>query len=452
MNATRVLIIAFVAGLVLILSLRIWVPGLPGATLAASAAVVVILLVGLYYYRVSGEDSEDRQIAGDNLYYLGLLYTLCSLIMALLQLFVFDIQEDVNERANELIGNFGIALSSTVAGILARILFQSSHKVKQGEPAESQRLATGNLPHGIDELAIESEIIELREELSRLHLVLREASDSFLHFSRISSEQFESFVVHTGEMMQRQSEDMNKTSAHQLEQVSIRLDTVANRGIVETSQAWSDAAAAMKSDGERHIKAIYGDLNGLLQSTEQIWSGVSSLSHSIGESVAGMRENAESLQTMVKASAAAGMEMRSLLESMSSARNELAAMADAANKSVRDLSTGMREVVDGQVKAVVELSEARQNAVREYGKATAQIADSLAEQVETDGDRMRTAILKVTDDLENHQRVGEGQLAQAQQLNKQMEGEAREWSKLAEHTRKSLVEAVERLVGAVSKN
>ena len=70
-----------------------------------------------------------------------------------------------------------------------------------------------------------------------------------------------------------------------LKQISFR----ANQGIVETSQAWNDAATAMKSDGEKHIKAIYGDLNALLQSTEQIWSSMSSLSQSIGESVAGMR-------------------------------------------------------------------------------------------------------------------------------------------------------------------
>ena len=112
----------------------------------------------------------------------------------------------------------------------------------------------------------------------------------------------------------------------------------------------------------------------------------------------------------------------------------------------------MREVIDGQDKVVVELNEARLNAVKEYRKATAQIADNIAEQVETDGEKMRSAILKVTDDLENHRRVGEDQLAQAQHLSKQMEGEVREWSKLAEHTRKSLVKVVESLVSAVSKS
>ena len=217
MNATRILLIAFLVGSALIFGLRFQFPGLSGATSAAIAAVVIIILVGLYY-RGSCEDSEDRQIAGDNLYYLGLLFTLFSLIMALLQLFVLDTQEDVNERANELIGNFGIALFSTVAGILARILFQSSHKSShRGSREESTGLrkpSPVSLPQGFSELTIDSDIIELREELSRLRLVLREASDAFLHFSRMSSEQSETVVVHTGEMMQRQFEDLNKTSAH----------------------------------------------------------------------------------------------------------------------------------------------------------------------------------------------------------------------------------------------
>ena len=85
---TRALLVSFGLGAVSIVVLRSLVFGLPGASLAAFVAVAIITGVGFYYYQhVSG---EDRQAAGDNLYYLGLLFTLLALILALFQLFVLD--------------------------------------------------------------------------------------------------------------------------------------------------------------------------------------------------------------------------------------------------------------------------------------------------------------------------------------------------------------------------
>lgn len=324
----------------------------------------MIVLLG-WRYHTNFDNVEDRQVAGDNLYYLGLLFTLISLILALLQLFVLDTQADVNDRANELIGNFSVALFSTVAGIFARILFQSHQGELRERSAEQVKEQDGEetpIEANINALAIDTDAMELREELTRLRLVLREASDAFLHFSRISSEQSETVVVHTGSMMQRQSEDLSKATIHQLEQMNISLKSVAdafqaemnslsnhctqvideflkhmsaeaNQGIADTSRAWNEAVVKMRAEGEKQIEAIYGNVNALLQNTEQIWSKMNSLSESVGESVAGMRGHTESLRTMVIDSAKAGEEMRRLLESMSSARSEIESTARIASKS-----------------------------------------------------------------------------------------------------------------------
>ena len=69
MNATRTLIQAFLGGLVVIVGLRTLVAGLTGATLAAFAAVAIIGLVGWRYHKAF-DNAEERQVAGDNLYYL----------------------------------------------------------------------------------------------------------------------------------------------------------------------------------------------------------------------------------------------------------------------------------------------------------------------------------------------------------------------------------------------
>lgn len=90
--------------------------------------------------------------------------------------------------------------------------------------------------------------------------------------------------------------------------------------------------------------------------------------------------------------------------------------------------------------------------MKEYRDKTAQITEQVCEQMETGGGYLRNAILKITNDLENHQKVSAKQLSDADTLSKQMSDEITQWSKLAEHTRKSLVEATEQLVNVIKKS
>lgn len=468
---------AFFAGLALIVGLRFFVTGLSGAILAASVAVVIILFAGWIYYR-KFTDVEGRQVAGDNLYYLGLLFTLLSLILALFQLFVLDTQADVNDRANELIGNFGVALSSTVFGILGRIFFQTQQGDSEERVEQKDNDVTLADSNG---LAIDTGVRELREELARLRLVLREASDAFMHYSRISSEQSEAVIAHTGAMMQRQSEDLNKVAVHQMELMNLSFKSVADafeaemnalsnrctvvvneflsrmsaeteQGIDNTSKAWNEAAVEMTSEGERLIKALYGDVNALLLGTEQIWSKMASLTQSVSESVTGMRENTESLQSMVRDSAGAGAEMKRLLAGMSAARSELEAAAGIAGRSTQEIESSTRRFTDLQSTLATELNEVRVNAVEEYGQATAQIVNQTSEQMKLGGGKLQATLLDLANDLEDHRRIGAEQLNHARKLSNQMAEETSEWNKLSERTRKSLVEATQYLVQLVKKS
>ena len=63
----------------------------------------------------------------DNLYYMGLLFTLASLVYSLLVLFVIQSAGDMEGRIHNLVGSFGIALVSTFVGILLRILMLQKH-------------------------------------------------------------------------------------------------------------------------------------------------------------------------------------------------------------------------------------------------------------------------------------------------------------------------------------
>lgn len=69
--------------------------------------------------------------AGDNLYYLGFLYTLMSLAYSLYQ---FGTSPDA---ASKIIENFGIAIASTIMGLVFRVLFNQM----RSDPAETEALA-----------------------------------------------------------------------------------------------------------------------------------------------------------------------------------------------------------------------------------------------------------------------------------------------------------------------
>ncbi len=96
--------------------------------------------------------------AGDNLYYLGFLFTLTSLAYSLYEF-------APGEGATSLIiGNFGIAIATTIVGLMLRVLFNQMRT----DPIETEQLAR----------------IELAEAARRLRTELDEAALNFNMFCR----------------------------------------------------------------------------------------------------------------------------------------------------------------------------------------------------------------------------------------------------------------------------
>lgn len=219
---TTPLLGALLVGAGLIVLVRLVLPGLGGAIGGALAAVIVVASLGVYYWR-SRVKPYDR--AGDDLYYLGLLLTLLSLIYALVLLFILADAGDAQARVNELIGYFGLALVSTMAGILGRILLQDASgdgidPRHRGEttrsPGTSRRVRheQGTVrsveTHGgpevpqqewheptlvaIDELPATASMLQLRRDL-------RAAADAFAHFTRVTLSHADHIKSHTQQLL-----------------------------------------------------------------------------------------------------------------------------------------------------------------------------------------------------------------------------------------------------------
>ena len=66
---------------------------------------------------------------GDELYYLGLIFTLVSLMYGLIDVSLAG-QDETRDAIGQLVGSFAIALISTLVGIVLRIMFQSVSRVE----------------------------------------------------------------------------------------------------------------------------------------------------------------------------------------------------------------------------------------------------------------------------------------------------------------------------------
>ena len=106
------------------------------AWFAAGFAAGVVFALTIYYIRNNVDAPEEE---GDNVYYLGLLFTLLSLMLTLVELFGVDFEAVPEaEKIRTLLGNFGIALTSTILGIAGRVAVLNW---QLREPAERPGLA-----------------------------------------------------------------------------------------------------------------------------------------------------------------------------------------------------------------------------------------------------------------------------------------------------------------------
>ncbi len=92
---------------------------------------IAIMLVYAWRHR---KHQSELDIVGDNLYYLGFLYTLVSLAMSL---FEFSSNDEAVETIAPIITNFGIAIFSTIFGIAFRVFFNLMFNLMHKGPEET---------------------------------------------------------------------------------------------------------------------------------------------------------------------------------------------------------------------------------------------------------------------------------------------------------------------------
>jgi hypothetical protein len=280
---------AFLSGVILYFYLYVMAQAHQAVVSAAMIAVMVgytLLAFRLPLLRVR----QDQ--AGDNAYYLGLLFTLMSMAYALYE---FGAAIGTSGRPAEqsgprqIIANFGIALASTVTGIFLRVLLQQIRV----DPADLENVTRIELVEASKRVRANVENVTI--ELGRFHDEVRQRSTDVVNVlfeeTRKSAEQMhKSVLVEVAQM------------THELGSAVERLRAIEPPPVA-LSQSFDNVATALRTAGEK-TEGIAASLQGISQAAEGSFTKIQEAATLLGR----LAEQMEGTQSITAEKVAAAVE------------------------------------------------------------------------------------------------------------------------------------------------
>ena len=439
---------------------------------AAITAGFVVLALMFYYIFNSTDDREEE---GDNIYYLGLLFTLLSLIFALVEVFgTGTVIDSTAEQVRTLLANFGIALISTVVGILGRIIVQnyqstppgwipfrgSGDETSEGSSAVvSLRDAVAATKEAAIRFQIDQTARDLRQgsaALARFHRIVRsyatETEENLLaHKENLKREsiEFKAALETDAKKFITEFEDLGKGILDSLKDRHLELLSKAEafqklseeteKRIVEDSKSRMDALLSMlsrsSSESIESIKTNSTLLGNQLRATSedlsQVLSRTSRELSGLGRSLEATNQAGLTLGNVLEEAShkaeKAGTELELFRQEIAQARNGVNVMLSSLN-SVQDLDEKIRtnsELVTS-ARAITDMGESLNEIVREAenagqrAKDATEIFSAFKENVEAT--RKESEVT-----LETLQALSAATAQQLEDLNRQKSGHVRWW-------------------------
>ena len=292
---------AFIGSILILLAKYLEV----GAVWVAAGAVLLLLA---YAWLVStrGTAKLRSDQAGDNCYYLGLIYTLSSLAYAI---FTFD----PDNTATTIVQGFGIALATTIAGLVLRVFFSQS-RVDLYETEDSARL-------------------ELAQAAARLKTELSQIAVSFSDF---------------GHQTQQIIAEMRDTALASIDQGAKRSIEAVGQVAAAAQEALDAQSSDLASKAKRLGQTTERVTLSMQRSAEQLDAVAAS-----GERFAGVVENLQQ----------AGIGARDAAEAVSAQLTQTSAIHTKVEASGRSLATAA-ERIERLVSETVSALLALQNDIR----------------------------------------------------------------------------------------
>ena len=295
------------------------------AWIAAIVAAGVVLALTVYYV-LNDEDAPEEE--GDNVYYLGLLFTLISLMFTLLELFGADSDGARSaEKIRALLENFGIALTSTIVGIAGRVAVQNWQRTgSTGKSEFAQEVPVPALPPGI----ANSRDLERfnRHLLGRIARDLTQGANALARFHRIvrnHASDSEDYLLNHSESLKRESAAFKDTLQRNAETFAQELRSEAEQTLKAVGA--SLGAATKQAEGllERLESAHDDYLAEIREVTQSFHNEIRSAS---GQSLDALQRNFD----------AAAIQSLSLTQNVSTVHEQISEVLNRLGSGLGDAS------------------------------------------------------------------------------------------------------------------
>lgn len=266
---------AFGIGVTVIFLAKLIAQGHPiiGGIVASTLGIAIMFWYRNNQRRVRSEREQPR--LGDEVYYLGLLYRLTSLCAALVSLFLlFGGEQSLEERTDEMIGSFGIALITTMAGIVLRMTLQRGGM-------EGQETII-RIPHSVSDSSdggaeIEGVTVDLERYAYELRRQLQNSTNAFASHANQAILQAKTIHAHMDEMMKAFHDGLEEKAKAELESLKAIYESVA-----EKAEEARQRTAAQQEGIQSALEKLEAQVKRMDDSIERIRAGSGETAENLG--------------------------------------------------------------------------------------------------------------------------------------------------------------------------
>jgi predicted nuclease with TOPRIM domain len=389
---------------------------LGASQLVVTATVALIVLGYAFVVSIFGVVKLRLDQAGDNTYYLGLVFTLTSMARALWE--VGAAAEGADGKAlsvaEAIIGDFGIALTSTLVGIVGRLVLQQMRV----DPADVEHVARIELATAATNMraslnSITSDLGRWHEEIAQKHydytlrLIERyeATSQAAVSHANDSAHAAASSIQRTQESIVDAGEHLASSVSRLVDQLGSSADRLAE---VEAPRSrLSNSFSSMASRLDKVTEHIERSDTVLVSHLETIRAAASEF----GTALSAMREATQALSSATAENSAriaaleAGVSQQvEGLKSLSDALSLVVQRLDSTAGAVEERTDDVLQDLNGKVEEIGQKISSSMSAIESEVKSlssAAESADSVARATNDAAVSVVTGLRDVVSELEH---------------------------------------------------
>lgn len=407
-------------------AIAIWVLKAVGLHQAFVTAVPVALMAayaGIAWITKRFRIREDK--VGDNIYYLGFLYTLVSLSYAL-----FAFRPDGSGTA-DIITNFGIAITTTIVGLAGRVFFNQMRedvteyereaRISLAEAANDMKAQLGDIATEMD--VFKRKMAQIAEEgvTSMAESAKSSLQANVEKFSEVSNEvmgniqtAFTNFTDHSGKLNDIASKNVEALNAlfERIERIEASPDLLAAKldPVMQKFHEVAEETLQRNKVQAKDVKKLQEMIQQSVQAAESLLNAAKAADTGVADQLrdlaSGIESGISSVNKLAGALQQVGKEITAEIEENQKAAGGLrrtidaeaeaiAASAKALRASAEQASASLikmgQDEAERQRSAVNEITGQTKAALEQYREAAENIRAMVAEQM--DGARKSQAEL-----------------------------------------------------------